>query len=79
MSYVGGKERQRLASEGKALPDGSYPIRNKRDLKHAKEDFDMHSAHYSTARRRQVSAWINKKADELNAPECKVKLHWSHR
>ena len=29
------KVRQRLASEGKALPDGSYPIRNATDLKNA--------------------------------------------
>jgi len=29
------KQRERLAKEGKALPDGSYPIRNTADLKNA--------------------------------------------
>lgn len=32
---VGAKERRRLASEGKALPDGSFPIATKADLKNA--------------------------------------------
>lgn len=29
------EEREKLASEGKALPDGSYPIDSKKDLKNA--------------------------------------------
>lgn len=29
------KQRDKLASEGKALPDGSYPIRNSSDLSNA--------------------------------------------
>jgi hypothetical protein len=32
---ISDKARQRLAKEGKALPDGSYPIRNVGDLKNA--------------------------------------------
>lgn len=34
-SYIPRRIRQRLAQEGKALPDGSYPIRNIQDLKNA--------------------------------------------
>lgn len=33
------RARKRLASEGKALPDGSYPIRNEGDLKNAIQAF----------------------------------------
>jgi hypothetical protein len=33
--YVSRDERTKLAEEGKALPDGSYPIRNVEDLKNA--------------------------------------------
>lgn len=29
------EEREKLSSEGKALPDGSYPINSKKDLKNA--------------------------------------------
>ena len=34
-SVVSRRVRERLAKEGKALPDGSYPIRNANDLKNA--------------------------------------------
>jgi hypothetical protein len=33
--YISRDERTKLADEGKALPDGSYPIRNVEDLKNA--------------------------------------------
>ena len=35
MAVISRKSRMRLAEEGKALPDGSYPIRNSQDLKNA--------------------------------------------
>lgn len=35
LAAISGKARERLAKEGKALPDGSYPIRNESDLKNA--------------------------------------------
>jgi hypothetical protein len=35
MAVISRKSRMRLAEEGKALPDGSYPIRNAQDLKNA--------------------------------------------
>jgi hypothetical protein len=34
---VGRKERTALASRGQALPDGSFPIKNKKDLSNARE------------------------------------------
>ena len=34
-AYISNEARQRLAKEKKALPDGSYPIRNASDLKNA--------------------------------------------
>lgn len=34
-AYISKEEREKLAKKGKALPDGSYPIRNKTDLKNA--------------------------------------------
>jgi hypothetical protein len=35
MAVISRRVRMRLAKEGKALPDGSYPIRNPQDLKNA--------------------------------------------
>ena len=34
-AYVSQQERAKLADKGKAMPDGSYPVRNKQDLKNA--------------------------------------------
>jgi hypothetical protein len=38
-AFVSKKTRDKLAKEGKALPDGSYPIRNASDLKNAIQAF----------------------------------------
>jgi len=35
LAYISMKNRKKLAEEGKALPDGSYPIRNESDLRNA--------------------------------------------
>ena len=35
LGYISMKNRKKLAEEGKALPDGSYPIRNETDLRNA--------------------------------------------
>jgi hypothetical protein len=35
LAIISHKERMKLADEGKALPDGSFPIRNAQDLKNA--------------------------------------------
>ena len=34
-TYFSPEERKRLAKEGKAMPNGSFPIRNEHDLKDA--------------------------------------------
>jgi hypothetical protein len=55
------KERRKLAEEGKALPDGSFPIRNREDLKDAIQS-------YGRAKDKdEAKRWIRKRARELNA------------
>lgn len=39
LASISMRARKRLASEGKALPDGSYPIRNSGDLKNAIQSY----------------------------------------
>jgi len=56
------EERRDLAKRGLAKPDGSYPIRNKEDLKHAKEAYARGGATASD------KAWINKRAKALGEP-----------
>jgi hypothetical protein len=61
MSDLDTKERKKLAEEGKALPDGSFPIRNREDLKDA-----VHS--YGRANdKEEAKRWIKRRAKELNA------------
>lgn len=55
------EERKKLAKEGLALPDGSFPIRNKQDLKDAIKAIGL-SRDYDTAKK-----WIIKRARALNA------------
>lgn len=55
-------ERRRLAANGEAMPDGSYPIRNQTDLGNA------HSDYIRTGRPPQVAAWIAKRAKQLGLP-----------
>jgi hypothetical protein len=55
------KERRSLAEHGKALPDGSFPIRNREDLKDAIQS-------YGRAKdKAKAKRWIKKRARELNA------------
>ena len=55
------KKRDTMASKGTALPDGSYPIANKRDLANA-------ISAYGRARNPEiVKRWIKKRAKELGA------------
>lgn len=44
-------ERKRLASQGKAMPDGSYPIRNKEDLRNAIHAVGRGNADHNAIRR----------------------------
>lgn len=56
-------QRERLSEEELALPDGSYPIRNRKDLKNA-------IASYGRAKdKAKVKRWIIKRARALNATD----------
>jgi hypothetical protein len=55
-------ERAQLAKEGVARSDGSYPIRDARDLDNAANDY------VRTGRDPGVAAWIAKRASALNLP-----------
>lgn len=57
------EERKKLAEEGKALPDGSFPIRNLQDLKDAISSFGRAS------NKKRVKRWIKKRAKDLGSEE----------
>ena len=61
MAELDTKERRKLAEEGKALPDGSFPIRNREDLRDAIQSFGRASD------KDQAKRWIKKRARQLNA------------
>jgi hypothetical protein len=52
-------ERHKLADEGKALPDGSFPIRNREDLRDAVQSFGR------AKDKAEAKRWIKKRAREL--------------
>jgi hypothetical protein len=52
-------ERRKLADEGKALPDGSFPIRNREDLRDAVQSFGR------AKDKAEAKRWIKKRAREL--------------
>ena len=64
--------RERLASEGKALSDGSYPIRNEGDLKNA----IVAAARAAAGDLPAVRAHIARRAQELGHGDM-VPKHWS--
>lgn len=55
-------EREKLADEGEARPDGSFPIKTKKDLQNAKHDIGR-SDDPAAAKR-----WINERAKEMGEP-----------
>ena len=55
------EERKKLAKEGLALPDGSFPIRNKQDLRDAIAAIGLGRNYQKTKK------WIIKRARELDA------------
>ncbi|MGB8644033.1 MAG: phage major capsid protein [Anaerolineae bacterium] len=57
------EERQKLAADGKAKPDGSYPIVDKKDLQDAIDSFGRGGATQSD------KEWIVKRAKELDATD----------
>jgi len=61
MADLDTQERRKLAEEGKALPDGSFPIRNREDLQDAIQS-------YGRAKNKdEAKRWIKRRAKELNA------------
>lgn len=80
-AFIPAKTRRKEASKGDALPDGSFPIRNKTDLLHAREDLGRTSpakrakARKLIARRSsqlEKSASMAKCPHGMNAKECKI-------
>lgn len=57
------KQREKLAEEKEAMPDGSYPIRNRADLKRAIQAFGR------SKNPEKTKAWIKRRARELDAEE----------
>lgn len=57
------KQREKLAEEKEAMPDGSYPIRNRDDLKNAIQAFGR------SKNPEKTKAWIKKRARELDAED----------
>lgn len=57
------ESRKKLAKKGEALSDGSFPIRNKRDLKNAIHDVGRANDPEKAKR------WIKKRAKDLDAEE----------
>lgn len=61
MGELDTEERRKLAERGQALPDGSFPIRNKEDLKDAIQS-------YGRAKdKAEAKRWIERRARELDA------------
>jgi hypothetical protein len=63
MAELDTAERRRLADHGKALPDGSFPIRNREDLRDAIQSYGR------AGDKAKVKRWIKRRAKELNAEE----------
>lgn len=57
------KQREKLADEHEAMPDGSYPIRNRADLKRAIQAFGR------SKNPEKTKAWIKRRARELDAED----------
>ena len=60
-AYISDKVRTRAAEKGQALPDGSFPIRNIKDLKNAIHAYGR----AKPSKRAKVRAHIMKRANEL--------------
>lgn len=56
-------QREKLAEKKQAMPDGSYPIRNRKDLKNAIQ------AYGRSKNKQKTKAWIKKRARELEAED----------
>ena len=56
-------QREKLAKKGFALPDGSFPIRNRQDLKNAISTYGL------AKNKGRAKQWIKKRAKQLNATD----------
>ena len=69
MAELDTEERRKLADQGKALPDGSFPIRNRDDLQDAIQS-------YGRAKDKpEAKRWIKRRARELHA-ETELPEDW---
>ena len=71
LAKISQEERMDLAKEGKALPDGAYPIRNVEDLKNAIQAYGRSKA----SERRMVRKHIIKRARQLKQAKL-IPSHW---
>ena len=63
MAELDAEQRRRLAERGEALPDGSFPIRNREDLRDAVQS-------YGRAKdKAEAKRWIKRRARELDAED----------
>ena len=73
LAKISQEERMKLAKEGKALPDGAYPIRNIEDLKNAIRAYGRSKA----SERKMVRKHIIKRARKLRQADL-IPSHWLH-
>jgi hypothetical protein len=57
------KQRRKLAERGEALPDGSFPIRTKKDLRDAIQSYGR------AKNKAEAKRWIKRRATELGAQD----------
>jgi hypothetical protein len=72
LSKISEEERMKLADEGKALPDGAYPIRNAEDLKNAIQAYGRSKP----SERKMVRKHIIKRARQLKQSDL-IPDEWS--
>ena len=63
MVYFSDKQRAMLAKQGFAMPDGGYPIRNRKDLRNAIQ------AYGRSNNKDNVKQWIKRRAKQLDAED----------
>lgn len=71
-AIVSRRVRERLAKEGKAMPDGSFPIRNVNDLRNAVQAYGR----AKTGAKGAVRKHIMRRAKALNKPDL-IPAKWS--
>ena len=63
MAELDTEARRKLAKRGEALPDGSFPIRNKEDLRDAIQSYGRAND------KAEAKRWIKRRARELDAED----------